>query len=558
MFLVFIVILITMKKDEKTGYYINEVNGRKYAYIQKSHVWNKEKKQAETSLEYVGRLDESGKLVPKRRHLVKAEINEETKLSLADQNRVGMVRVLWRIATEIKLVETLKAAFPRTWDTILSLSFYYVSSGRNAAYLYSSWQEDHESPIKGKSLEGPDITRLFSSMEDARRKEFLKSWRNTASSGKPCFNDITSISSYSKENEMVEFGYNRDHEDLPQINLGLVVDSGSKLPLYYHVHDGDIRDVSTLEHVMKEGFAFNMKNMLFVMDKGFYAKHNINSMYSFSYQFIVAMPLSSGKAKAAIDEVRPSIRHPSNIIVTSNGEAVYAKTSSLQYWSNEDFHWPCRIHVYTSDNEDAGRRGMKLDMKLAECFRELNAGDWNEAHVALYAKYFDMNVETVDGVEKKTYSYKEKALEDVESHYAGYLAIVTDQVDLTSREVLEIYRSKDAVEKAFYDLKNEQDAKRLGTHSAKAMDGKLFTLFISSILISEIRRRMDGFDGQWTLNSIRTSLDKITFSKVKIEHLKKAKELKGLVSKTQREYLAKLLECLPYEAADELFSIQIS
>ena len=157
-------------------------------------------------------------------------------------------------------------------------------------------------------------------------------------------------------------------------------------------------------------------------------------------------------------------------------------------------------------NEDAGRRGMKLDMKLAECFRELNAGDWNEAHVALYAKYFDMN----------------------------------------------------AVEKAFYDLKNEQDAKRLGTHSAKAMDGKLFTLFISSILISEIRRRMDGFDGQWTLNSIRTSLDKITFSKVKIEHLKKAKELKGLVSKTQREYLAKLLECLPYEAADELFSIQIS
>ena len=89
------VILITMKKDEKTGYYINEVNGRKYAYIQKSHVWNKDKKQAETSLEYVGRLDDDGKLVPKRRHLVKAGISEETKLSIVDQNRVGMVRVLW-------------------------------------------------------------------------------------------------------------------------------------------------------------------------------------------------------------------------------------------------------------------------------------------------------------------------------------------------------------------------------------------------------------------------------------------------------------------------------
>ena len=103
----------------------------------------------------------------------------------------------------------------------------------------------------------------------------------------------------------------------------------------------------------------------------------------------------------------------------------------------------------------------------------------------------------------------------------------------------------------------EQDAKRLGTHLVKAMDGKLFTLFISSILISEIRRRMDGFNGQWTLNSIRTSLDKITFSKVKVEHLKKAKELEGLVSRSQREYLAKLLDCPQDEAADKLFAIRI-
>ena len=129
----------------------------------------------------------------------------------------------------------------------------------------------------------------------------------------------------------------------------------------------------------------------------------------------------------------------------------------MEYSPNYTFiHWPCRIHVYTSDNEDAGKRGMKLDMKLAECFRELNAGDWNDVHAALYAKYFDMTVETVDGVEKKTYSYKKKALDDAGSYYAGYLAIVTDQVDLTSREVLEIYRSKDAVEKAFYDLKSEE------------------------------------------------------------------------------------------------------
>ena len=91
-----------------------------------------------------------------------------------------------------------------------------------------------------------------------------------------------------------------------------------------------------------------------------------------------------------------------------------------------------------------------------------------------------------------------------------------------------------------------------------AMDGKLFTLFISAILISEIRRRMAGLKEEWTLNKVRTALDKITFSKVKVEHLKKTRNLMGIVTARQRTYLARLLDCPEYEAADKLFSIEIS
>ena len=164
--------------------------------------------------------------------------------------------------------------------------------------------------------------------------------------------------------------------------------------------------------------------------------------------------------------------------------------------------------------------------------------------------------ECENGVKK--YDYKEEALVKAESHYSGYLVLVTDQMELSAKEALDIYRSKDAVEKAFYDLKNEQDARRLGTHGVAAMDGKLFTLFISAILICEIRRRMSGLKEEWTLNKVRTALDKITFSKVKVEHLKKAKNLRGIVSARQRSYLSKLLDCSEKEAADKLFSIEIS
>ena len=140
--------------------------------------------------------------------------SEITELSMLDERRIGMVRVLWRISEEIKLTETLKESFPKTWRAILAVAFYYVSSGRNAAYLFPSWAEDHESPLLGKALTDPDISLLFSGMEEARRKGFLKAWREAASSGKACFNDITSISSYSHENEMVECVLSREN---PQI-----------------------------------------------------------------------------------------------------------------------------------------------------------------------------------------------------------------------------------------------------------------------------------------------------------------------------------------------------
>ena len=83
-----------------------------------------------------------------------------------------------------------------------------------------------------------------------------------------------------------------------------------------------------------------MKHLVFVMDKGFYSRQNIDVMYAYGYGFIIAT-LTPSLAKNAIDEVRPSIRHPKNIILTDNGGAVYAQTSKNDPAS--DFILFCRL-----------------------------------------------------------------------------------------------------------------------------------------------------------------------------------------------------------------------
>lgn len=533
-----------MKREPKYTI-VTARNGRRYAYIADQHVWDKDKQQCRTKLTYYGTVDDDGVVHPKKQKLVKAEVKEDPtmgdgSLSLVSEKNIGMTRVLSRISEEIGLSEALKESFPKTWRSILSLAMYHVGAGSNAAYLFEEWAEETETPIGKSVLTSRMISELYKGMDNARRLDFLHNWRDKASTGGACFHDITSISSYSLKSDVVEYGYNRDKEDLPQINLGMVSDSGNRLPLYYKIHDGSITDVSTLKNVLKEGYAFNMKNLTFVMDKGFFSKGNIEAMYSFDYHFIVSMSFTANAAFEAVDRVRDTIRHPRNVVCTTNGEYLYA-SSFETCWGAEDLKRKCRIHVYTKLLNDIAIRSGNLDLKLVDCLNELNSGEWNNAHAPLYARYFE---ETVCSDGSKSYIYNDEAIRNSENRYSGYLCIVTDNPELTSEQVIDVYRDKDGIEKVFDDVKNIQDCRRLNVQSRPVMEGKMFVVFIAAILVSEIRQRMKhNYRGKdaWTIDLIRKKLNRIRFSKVKVG-AKAAKGLFSIVSCSQRAILSALFD----------------
>lgn len=73
-------------------------------------------------------------------------------------------------------------------------------------------------------------------------------------------------------------------------------------------------------------------------------------------------------------------------------------------------------------------------------------------------------------------------------------------------KALEVYHTRDTVEKEFDDLKNERDMKRLRVHSSKAMDGRIFIQFMALILETIIRRALNEI--HWFCDhDLRTALD---------------------------------------------------
>ncbi len=76
---------------------------------------------------------------------------------------------------------------------------------------------------------------------------------------------------------------------------------------------------------------------------------------------------------------------------------------------------------------------------------------------------------------------------------------------------LHLYRMKDVVEKAFGNLKERLNMRRLLVSSEKGLDGKIFVEFIALILISYLDHKMKETDlyKDYTLQQLLDKLDVI-------------------------------------------------
>lgn len=152
-----------------------------------------------------------------------------------------------------------------------------------------------------------------------------------------------------------------------------------------------------------------------------------------------------------------------------------------------------------------------------------------------YDRYFFIN-RSKDG--KLAFRRNNQAI-DEQLTLCGYFLIAETDFTKTTAEILEIYRSRDVVEKSFDSLKNELDMKRLRTWTSETTQGKLFVSFISLIVRSYMLNCLSDYmrKNGFTLKKILTQLDKMKCFTTGSSH--SFRPLNPL-SKTEREIFASL------------------
>jgi hypothetical protein len=151
----------------------------------------------------------------------------------------GLFYFLEKTAEKIKLVQILRQTMPKYWKEICNLCFYLIAADKPLAYM-EDWLAENES-YQARRMNSQRLSELLAAFGQKERNDFFRMWNATNESDEYMALDITSISSYSKQILDAEKGYNRDGENLPQINLCLLVGEETRLPVYQTIYSGSIR-----------------------------------------------------------------------------------------------------------------------------------------------------------------------------------------------------------------------------------------------------------------------------------------------------------------------------
>lgn len=429
--------------------------------------------------EYVDRKKSEGIIIAPPKSVPIYSINDLKESSVL---QAGSVHLLNGISDNIGLSKILNESFGNLSEDIFSLSSYLLSSGAPVSYC-EDWMNKSDYSNE-QILYSQKISKLFNKITDIDIEGFYKSWGNYRSEREYLALDITSISSWSKLIDDVEWGYNRDGDKLAQINLSMLLGLKSRLPIRATVYDGSISDVSTLKTSIKQiaSRLDNPSQLMIVMDKGFSSKKNIDMLLeNDNLKFLLALPFTLNFTKKIIEAAKKNINTFANTIV-SGGDIIRGITLERSWSKGNNIF----VHAFYNDVKAVITKN-NLYGYIKKLVAEAKLDPENKKLKNQFERYLIIRKSS-----KRDSGYTIKVKEDLiesELKNAGWLVTISNDIDNAS-EAIKVYRDKDVVEKGFMRFKNSLGIKRLRVHSQQAMNSKVFVTFIALILSSHIHKVM--------------------------------------------------------------------
>ena len=374
------------------------------------------------------------------------------------------------------------------------------------------------------------------------RSKFYTEWIGLAGGNtRFFFYDVTSFSTCLGTIERVHFGYNRDNEDLAQINEGLLCDRKTNLPFFMCSYDGSLNDAQNFNYALAQAKAHRLvahRNKLTVVIDGGFCASNYDWLHFNGYDLIAGVSAERRKdVRTAYLKWTESLNETSYAQLWTSGQKGYISSRVPLTIGNLDgilvMYRDVDLHALKAKQLSKAKDALEQRLKkYAGRIHETvsNFEEWSHS----FLPYFTVKKK---GRVHFEYEFNDRTFQEACSLCGKVTLFISSDRLGTDSEILQYYRSKEAVEDCFDTTKNGLSDKRLHVHGDPQVDGKLFVMFIAMILRRTIHLRLKDYLHQHDMtdeDAIR-SLEKVIFY---------GKEgywrLKDAISKQQREIMTEL------------------
>ena len=401
--------------------------------------------------------------------------------------RVGAWIVLEKLIRESLVDKLIQNIYEdeRGSGLFLDLVSYFIVTENNAGQYYPDYAYNHPLFTPEYKIYSDSTVSTFTNQITVEESvQFQNEWNSIKKKKDKIYisYDSTNKNCQAGEIDIVEFGHAKEDKGLPIFNYSVAYDCKNREPLFYETYPGSIVDVSQLQCMLNKAVAYGYKDAGFILDRGYFSRENIRYMDKCGYDFVIMVKGMRSFVQDKIEDVYGTFEDKrQNTIRRYQVNGITVKTPI--FYSDEKDRY---LHIYYSYGKAASERSL-LESKIDKMAAHLKKLEGMQVKVdKSYEKYFSLEYYHegqddecfVCGIEKPSVIEEELKM-------CGYFCIITSE-DMTAKEALELYKSRDASEKLFKSDKSFLGNRSMRIHSGDSLEGKMLISFVALI----IRNRM--------------------------------------------------------------------
>lgn len=316
--------------------------------------------------------------------------------------------------------------FPDHWEEISALAMVRVAGNVPLKRVKETWEKLYDVESIEPTLNPKHLSKVLRDVGVDRIGQEVV-FKGLLDQSEQLVYDLSTMFSRSMSINQAEKGYNKDKIHVPQINLALLCSADTGMPTYIRSLPGSVRDIKTLYNSINE---IDVREKVLILDRGFFSEGVMEFLESKKIKYVL-----------------PTRR---------NSRYYKTRTHLNKHFSYHDRLILCGRkklddrYIYLFEDQD---------LKLDECktlYQKLEAGVINKTQLNAQVKK------------------------------AGKILIISNQ-DLQAKEIYELYKKREEVEKMFDSYKTALDADRLFLQNDESVFGHVFISFISLYMYCKIQ-----------------------------------------------------------------------